>query len=141
MYEYAYPEEKLKTELADANNQHYMIMDDAGEPAGYLKLRLHALLEGFEAKDCMEIERIYLHLHATGKGIGSRLLQFAEQKARALNKQLVFLKAMDSSLDAIRFYQRAGYTPCGTLQLPFPLIKAEYRGMVILCKDLTAVNP
>lgn len=115
-----------------------MVMDDEGKPSGYLKLCIHAVLRGQEAKDCMEIERIYLHRQATGKGMGSRLMQFAETKARELNKQTVFLKAMDSSLDAIRFYRKAGYTPCGTLQLPFPLIKDAYRGMIILCKDLPA---
>ena len=136
MHEYAYPEAKLRNELADANNLHYIVYDENKKACGYLKLRINAVLEGREQENCFEIERIYLHRSATGKGIGQLLMQYAEEKARKLNKDLIFLKAMDSSLDAIGFYKKMGYQPCGTLQLPFPLIKEEYRGMLILCKTL-----
>jgi diamine N-acetyltransferase len=85
------------------------------------------------------VERIYLHKAATGKGIGKKLMQLAQQKAQALKKEVVFLKAMDSSIDAIAFYTKPGYKICGTLQLPLPefsLIKEGYRGMVILKKTV-----
>lgn len=137
MNEYAYPEEKLRDELADPANLHYIVYDDNQHACGYLKLRTNAMLQGYEQYNTLEIERIYLHQSVTGKGIGKILMQHAEKKAAALHKDLIFLKAMDSSLDAISFYQKMGYHPCGTLQLPFPLLKESYRGMVILCKTLS----
>ena len=137
MNEYAYPPEKLKQELADNNNLHFIVYDDE-QPVGYLKLKLNAVLEGFKNKNSLEIERIYLHRSAAGKGIGKQLMLVSEDIARQHQKQMIFLKAMDSSLDAISFYQKMGYTLCGTLRLPFSQIKDEYRGMVILRKELSS---
>jgi hypothetical protein len=64
------------------------------------------------------------------------------QRAIDLRKDIVFLKAMDSSNDAIKFYKSLGYAVCGDLQLPMPtfaLMKQEYRGMLILKKDVASL--
>jgi ribosomal protein S18 acetylase RimI-like enzyme len=136
MNEQAYPEEKLQTELADPNNLHYIVYDEQDAPLGYLKLRITATLSGQEEKEGLEIERIYLHKAATGKGVGRQLMELSEIVARQHHKDMIFLKAMDSSLEAIGFYQRMGYTICGRLVLPFAQMKEVYRGMVILQKKL-----
>jgi ribosomal protein S18 acetylase RimI-like enzyme len=138
MHEYAYPENKLRTELADENNLHFIVYDDE-TPMGYLKLKIHATLAGFEQTNSLEIERIYLHKAIAGKGIGKQLMLLSEEIAREHNKQMIFLKAMDSSTDAIHFYQKMGYTKCGEFILPFPQLKKELRGMVILKKDFAAI--
>jgi ribosomal protein S18 acetylase RimI-like enzyme len=132
MHEYAYPEHKILAELSDKENLHYIVRNE-NEPVGYLKLRLQATLEGLPA---LEIERIYLHRKAAGKGMGKQLMLFSEEIALQHNKQLLFLKAMDSSVDALAFYHKLGYTDHGRLTLPFPLMKEEFRGMIILRKDL-----
>ena len=67
--------------------------------------------------------------------MGTQLMQISEDIARRHHTEMIFLKAMDSSPDAIRFYQKMGYTICGSLTLPFPLMKKEFRGMVILQKE------
>jgi ribosomal protein S18 acetylase RimI-like enzyme len=136
MEEQAYPEKKLREELADPNNLHYIVYDEQELPLGYLKLRIKAILSGFEDKDCLEIERIYLHKAATGKGIGRQLMELSETMAKEYQRDILFLKAMDSSQDAIGFYQRMGYTIYGRLVLPFTQMKEAYRGMVILQKQL-----
>ncbi|HEY1017580.1 MAG TPA: GNAT family N-acetyltransferase [Sediminibacterium sp.] len=136
MNEQAYPAEKLQAELADPNNLHYIVYDELNAPLGYLKLRIIATLSGQEEKDCLEIERIYLHKAATGKGVGRQLMELSETVAKQYHKDMVFLKAMDSSQDAIGFYQRMGYKVCGKLVLPFAQMKEVYRGMVILQKTL-----
>ncbi len=131
---YAYPVEKIRQELSDPQNRHYIVYDESHTALGYLKLKMNVLLKGFEKDSCMELERIYLHLHATGKGAGSALLKFSEQVATGAGMNRVFLKAMDSSTRAISFYKKCGFTECGTWVLPFPLLKEEYRGMIILQK-------
>lgn len=136
MNEQAYPVEKLQAELSDPNNLHYIVYDEQKTPQGYLKLRIKATLSGQEEKDCLEIERIYLHQAATGKGVGRQLMELSERMARQYHKDIIFLKAMDSSQDAIGFYQRMGYRVCGKLVLPFTQMKEVYRGMVILKKPL-----
>ena len=135
MHEHAYHPGKIKTELEDAQNLHYIVYDNDAA-TGYLKLKLGSKLPGDEQRNALEIERIYLHRHAAGKGTGKQLMLFSEDIARLHHKDLIFLKAMDSSHDAIAFYKKLGYRECGTHTLPFPLMKEEYRGMVVLKKDL-----
>ena len=131
---HAYAVHKLEKELANENNE-YIIAVENGNYVGYLMLVLSAELSADEHMNAMEVERIYLHKTAMGKGLGKKLLEFALEKARELKKEIIFLKAMDTSTEVIEFYKKAGYTICGSLQLPLPefsLMKEEYRGMVIL---------
>jgi diamine N-acetyltransferase len=135
MNDYAYPQEKIKDDLNDPLVEYY-IAAEAGTAVGYMKLVLAA---SFNNDDALEIERIYLHKNVTGKGAGKQLMELAMQRAKELDKQTVFLKAMDSSTAAIAFYKKMGYTISGSLQLPMPefaLMKEEYRGMVILSKAM-----
>ena len=138
MQEYAYNADKIEKELAD-NNIEYFIAAENGLNLGYLKIILNATFAGEETKEALEVERIYLHKNAMGKGLGKKLMELALHKAQELKKDFIFLKAMDSSLDAIEFYKKLGYVISGSLQLPMPvfsLMKKEYRGMVILKKEL-----
>ncbi len=130
---YAYHPDKLYTELADKNNLHFMVYENA-IAVGYLKLKIDSPMEGQE--NALEIERIYLHKSAAGKGIGKQLMQMAEKIAIEKNQRKLFLKAMDRSVEAIGFYRKMGFTPCGTLVLPFENMKLAYRGMLILCKQV-----
>lgn len=138
MEDYAYDAEKIKNELADSYIEYFMAVED-GSLLGYMKLVLSARLAGYEDLSALEVERIYLYKKTMGKGIGKQMMNLAGQRAIELKKDIIFLKAMDSSTDAIRFYKKLGYTACGNLQLPMPafsLMKEEYRGMVILKKEV-----
>ena len=133
--EHAYHPDKLRMELNDNNNQHYVVYEN-DMPLGYLKIRTTAVLQGYEAMNSLEIERIYLHKEIAGKGMGRELMLLSEAIAKENNKQMIFLKAMDTSDDAIAFYQKMGYTICGRWSLPFEQMKEAYRGMVILSKPI-----
>lgn len=106
-------------------------------PIGYLKLVLNAVLQGYESSGTIDVERIYFYRQVTGKAIGKQFMNLAMQKALQLKKDIVFLKAMDSSIAAIAFYKKEGYSICGSLQLPLPefeLMQEKFRGMVIMKK-------
>ena len=138
MHEYAYAMDKIKKDLSDSGIEYFIAFDEA-VPAGYIKLVLSAALTGYESKEAIEVERIYLHQNKTGKGAGRQLMQLAMQRAKEMEKEIIFLKAMDSSKAAIVFYKKLGYTICGTMQLPMPafsLMKEGYRGMLILKRDV-----
>ena len=128
MYEQAYNLEVLQQELTDTKQPCWFVVTEQRK-AGYLKLRLldHGIIE---------LERIYLYRDLAGKGIGSQLIRFTEKQAGLHHCNHIQLKAMDSSKDAIRFYEREGFQISGTFQLPFRLMKPEYRGMVILSKRI-----
>lgn len=131
---YAYAKDTIEKDLAN-DGIEYFILSDGPNYYGYMKIILNAVFCEDETKEAMEIERIYLHKAAIGKGLGKKMMDFAMQRALDLHKQLIFLKAMDSSSEAINFYKKMGYKICGSLQLPMPvfsLMKKEYRGMLLL---------
>lgn len=138
MNQYAYSIHQIEKELADPNNAYYLLQDNQ-EPVGYLKLVLCSNLNGYDPDNALEIERIYLLENRKGKGLGKKMMQLAMDAALALNKKVIFLKAMDSSQEAIAFYQHQGYSICDTFSLPMPsfaLMKESYRGMLILSRLL-----
>ncbi len=125
----------LRQEMADPNSAWFMVYQN-NEPVGFIKLNINKPLDGDESVNALELERIYLVREVTGQGVGKAALQFVFDYARQLNKTLVWLKAMDSSTDAIAFYERMGFVQCGTYQLDFAQMKAEFRGMVVMKKIL-----
>lgn len=134
----AYALDKIENELIDKNSE-YIIAIENGRNVGYLKMVFTAVLSADDNRNAMEVERIYLHKASMGKGLGRKLMEFALEKARALKKEIIFLKTMDTSTEAIAFYKKVGYTICGSIQLPLPeysLMKEEYRGMVILKRTI-----
>ncbi len=132
----SYAPEVVAEELSDPNNLHYIAYDNE-QPVAYLKIRLNESLRNFESKNCLEVERIYILNAFKGVGLGKTLMQIADDLALDLKKDIVFLKAMDSSTDPIAFYKKLGYEICGTLTLPFEHMKVEYRGMVIMKKEVS----
>jgi diamine N-acetyltransferase len=131
-----FTKEQMFTELSDPNAAFYLAsLNDV--PVGFLKLNIDAPLEGSENKNGLELERIYLNKEATGKGIGKELVRLTFEVARKNNKDIVWLKAMDSSSGSIGFYKKMGFDIIGTYTLPHQLMKEELRGMVIMKKDLT----
>jgi GNAT superfamily N-acetyltransferase len=128
------PEVFLK-ELNDTNSTFYIIKDEKNIDLGFLKLNIDASLQEKTAKECLELERIYLLDKATGKGIGTTALHFVENIAKVLGKKYLWLKVMDSS-DAVRFYQKNGFEICDTYTLDYERIKVAFRGMFYMKKEL-----
>lgn len=126
---------RLKEEMTDPNTCFFMAFYK-GAAVGFLKLNVNAPLEGFEKQNTLELERIYLKKEAAGKGIGKQLVQLTENIARQKNKDMVWLKAMDTSDGPIAFYKKMGFEIIGTHRLKHPLMKEELRGMVVMTKIL-----
>ncbi len=125
---------QLIEELTDSKNLFFFAVLD-GKHVGFLKLRPENQLAGQDGNG-FEVERIYLTNEATGRGVGRALMEFAIEMARQQNKDYVWLKAMDSSQNAIRFYESLGFEICGTSRLNFEQMKTEYLGMVAMRKNL-----
>lgn len=127
--------EGLRQEMANPNSAWFMVAQN-GESVGFIKLNIDKPLDSDETADALELERIYLVQEVTGQGVGKAALQFVFDSARQRGKTLIWLKAMDSSTDAIAFYEKAGFIRCGTYHLDFDEMKPEFRGMVVLKKEL-----
>ena len=126
-------------ELNDKNALFYLPFYK-GEAVGFLKVNIDAPLPGM-AENCLELERIYLRKEASGKGIGRELVQLTLRIAEKHCKDLVWLKAMDTSEGPIAFYEKMGFRLVGTHRLKHPLMKEELRGMVIMAKRLKEQKP
>ena len=100
------------------------------------KINVNAPLEDFAEKSCLELERIYLNKEAAGKGVGKKLVELTFKIANQHNKDIVWLKAMDTNDNAIAFYKKMGFQIIGSHLLRHPLMKKELRGMVIMIKEL-----
>ncbi|TMI96616.1 MAG: GNAT family N-acetyltransferase [Bacteroidetes bacterium] len=124
----------FEKELRDPNHA-FFFLKQTEKLVGFLKMNINQPLHNYEKFDCIELERIYLVRSATGKGHGHKVVEFCFEYARKLNKQLIWLKAMDSS-EAVFFYEKLGFERCGSFQLDFPKMKKEFRGMVIMMKKL-----
>lgn len=131
---YFSPETLLK-ELNE-ENAHFYIAYLNESPAGFIKLNINAPVEGMRDKDALELQRIYLNKKAAGKGVGSKLVTLALTIAKENRKDLVWLKAMDSSKRAIDFYKKMGFQISGTHHLKHPLMKEGLRGMVIMVQAI-----
>ncbi len=124
----------LAGEMAEPDRYFYLI-SRGGVPAGFLKLNDKQPLNGYRATHCLEVERLYLLAAAAGHGLGREALRFSEDLARSLGRRVVWLKAMDSS-PAVGFYEKVGFRTCGHTRLSFPLMKPEFRNMLIMQKEV-----
>ena len=142
-----YTVEKLAAEMGDLNVV-YFIASDEKEDFGYLKLTLDYPLsigQGFSfgggsgshiaAPNALYLDRIYLTENAVGKGIGTRLIDFSVEIAEKTDKTAIWLAAMDSSR-AVEMYKKLGFVLCGDWRLDFEKMRPEYRGMVLMVKNL-----
>lgn len=120
--------EQLVSEL-DIEVNHFYLARWNGENVGFLKTRTDRSLPIFEASDAYEVERIYLRSSAQSRGIGRALIDLSVSEAQRLGRSIVWLKVMDSSTDAIAFYEKLGFEKCGGERLDFELLRDELRGM------------
>ncbi len=59
-----------------------------------------------------EVKRMYVRPRARGQGVAQALLARLESETRARDFDRLVLETGDAQKPAIRFYQRAGFTPC-----------------------------
>jgi diamine N-acetyltransferase len=144
-----YNEAQLLSEIQDPNVTYYIVSQDDTH-LGFIKLKKSYPLSigasglpfGFgegstiALPNALYIERIYFVKEATGIGIGRICFDFIQKIALSEKRNSLWLMAMDSSVDAIRFYEKQGFQKCGTWSLDFENMKLELRGMTILCKML-----
>ena len=124
---------RLQDELQQPDSRFYGICYKK-QAVGFLKINIQKPL-GAEP-EALELERIYLTKQASGKGIGTCVMNFVFEQARAEQKKLVWLKVMDTNPDAVRFYSNLGFEICGTHQVDFLQKKEGMRGMYVMQKNI-----
>ncbi|MFF7455443.1 GNAT family N-acetyltransferase [Kitasatospora sp. NPDC008115] len=91
-------------------HQHLVVAERAGRTIGTLQL---TVVPGLSRKGSTRtiIEAVRIHADERGTGLGTDLIQWAVDRSRALDAELVQLTSDVTRTDAHRFYERLGFVP------------------------------
>ena len=109
----------LRGEFLAEKTVFYFIKNEAGETAGYLKMRWDRSEEFFLDESALELQRIYLLESHWGKSLGKTLLDFAETFGREQGFKWIYLIVWCENHGAIRFYEREGWVIFGRKNFQF----------------------
>jgi len=107
-----FSEEKMREELSD-RKLCFLLASDNERLVGYVKLNLHPGARG-GAENPVEIARLYTEPTLIGKGIGKQILHAVDAYAKTNGHDAVCLDVWQKNFRAINFYQREGFSICGT---------------------------
>jgi GNAT superfamily N-acetyltransferase len=126
----------LKLELADPNAEYYFVYYNF-KLVGIFRFIYHKVFKDFPNEPSTYLNRIYLGKEAQGKGVAKELFSWVENKVKQKNNTLIWLKAMDTQMQALRFYEKQNYIYGTPTHLDFKLIHPHLRGMKAMYKRLT----
>ncbi len=109
------PESSTKDEW-EKNSIHVLMIDDENEAIAVGRLQLNSVEEG-------QIRSMAVRSDRQGKGLGSAILNFIEQKAKDKKLKSIMLDAREN---AVAFYEKHGYRIIGDSYLLFGVIR-HYR--------------
>lgn len=105
--------------IKEENHLIGAIVLDTNESKQYLKLQWEDQSGG-----PLIIHRLAVHPFHQGKGIGKKLLNFAEEYALKKGHTSIRMDVYSQNPEAVRMYERAGYQIRGSVR--FPLRKVPY---------------
>ena len=132
--ESSFTKEVLLVEEADDNTLLYLIQLH-GKAVGVFKFTLDCSQNPFSKQEALYIDKIYILNEYSGKGIGQKVLQFAELRAKELGKKVVWLDTMQKG-PALQFYLKNGYTIHGESKVHFAAVLPEEKFMWVMVKKL-----
>ncbi|HMB99737.1 MAG TPA: GNAT family N-acetyltransferase [Flavobacteriaceae bacterium] len=130
-----YSKENLEKELNEPESEYYFVIYKS-QDVGILRIDYNRPLIGYKKESHVYLHRIYLGTEAQGQGIGKALFDWVEQRAKEKGKSSIWLKAMDTQEQALRFYAKLGYENIGKTYLNFEQINRAFNGMIIFWKQL-----
>ncbi|MEU7064077.1 GNAT family N-acetyltransferase [Streptomyces sp. NPDC046161] len=96
-------------QLSDDPHQHVMVAVRGERVVGTLQLTIVAGLSRRGATRSI-IEGVRVHADERGSGLGTRFIEWAIERSRQENCELVQLTSDVTRTDAHRFYERLGFT-------------------------------
>ena len=133
--ENCFSKKNLEAELREKNAFYYFVFYDS-KRVGILRFIYNKSLSGLDKKNATFIHRIYLSRSAQGKGIAAQLFSWLAEQAKLKENTILWLQAMDTQIQALKFYEKEGYQVIDTFRLDFERIHPELRGMVIMKKSI-----
>ncbi len=129
-----YSEENLERELAQANC-FYAFVKYAGETVGILKVLENEPMPPFLHIPMTMLQRIYLAQSVQGKGVGSEILKYTEEKFCAADGRPLWLEVMDTQEQALKFYKKAGFVRQAKFTFDSQIMHENRRGLYRMMKE------
>jgi len=114
----SYNSSLIARQLADERCDTWWVLD-AGFPVGYLKVDRGSAQTVPELTDGLEVEQVYVRSSHQGRGLGGRLLDLADETARAHRLSYVWLGVWEHNPRAILLYRRRGFRVFGEHDFKF----------------------
>lgn len=115
-----YSEEALTKQLA--SGYHYALWEENGNAQGFACFRAsqsdYVQDADGEALQVMRIERLYVLPATQGKGIGTQLIEFIADAARAISVSLLELN-VNRENPAVQFYLKSGFKNVVAVDIPY----------------------
>lgn len=89
-------------------NQRLLVAEYEGQPAGTLQLTFIPGIARLGESRCL-IEAVHIAPNLRSRGLGSQMIRWAIEQARARGCGIVQLTSNKKRVDAHRFYQRLGF--------------------------------
>ncbi len=109
----AFNVEQISAELADPKNI-FLVAEIDGEAAGYSKIIIDNIEPGITAERPVELSRLYSHQKHLGQGVGQTLMDTCFDRARAENRDVMWLGVWEYNPRAQRFYEKNGFRVVGS---------------------------
>jgi ribosomal protein S18 acetylase RimI-like enzyme len=103
--------ETIQKEISDKDTEYHMAFLD-NKLAGYVKFRRDSH-EDLKNNKCIEISRIYVYEAFQSKKIGSALMRFVIDQAKAAGMEIIWLGVWEFNPKAIQFYEKWGFKVFG----------------------------
>lgn len=105
----AFEPQRLIAELMNPLSEFYFIKANE-KAAGFLKINQSDAQSDLHDNLSLEIERIYIDAQYQGKNLGAKLIEKAKERASELQMHYIWLGVWEKNTNAIRFYERHGFT-------------------------------
>jgi ribosomal protein S18 acetylase RimI-like enzyme len=109
----AFNVEQIAAELQDERNI-FLIAEIGDEAAGYSKIIIDNIEPGVTAKRPVELSRLYSHQKHLGQGVGQALMDACFERARAEDRDVMWLGVWEYNPRAQRFYEKNGFRVVGS---------------------------
>lgn len=104
--------EQIARELAD-DKSIFLIAEIGGAMAGYSKLVVDYIEPGVIATRPIELNRMYSQKEYYGQGVGQTLMDVCLDRARKLDRDVMWLGVWEYNPRAQRFYEKNGFRVVG----------------------------
>lgn len=110
---------RLREEMNNPAIRFFLIRDQKGSVAGYIKLRWDRPHPHFEEQAVVELERLYVLKAYWGQGLGAKAMEAIFDYSKQQDYTWIWLLVWWKNEAAIRFYRRFGFEKFGEMPFDF----------------------